>query len=58
MARVDEIGLAGMQQTEVAQKLTLTVPIARFAGDDQRRLEMIPRLVETAEAVVDYPQIA
>jgi hypothetical protein len=44
MACVDEIGLAGVQQTEVAQKLTLTVPIARFAGDDQRRFEVIPRL--------------
>ena len=41
MARVDEIGLAGVQQAEVAQKLTLAAPIPRFAGDDQRRLEVI-----------------
>ena len=58
VARVDEIGLAGMQQAQVAQKLALRMPIPQFTGDDQRGLEVVPRLVEPGQAVVNDSQIA
>ena len=58
VARLIEIGLAGLQQTKVAQNLTFRASISHFAGDHERRIVVIPRFVESAKAVVNHSEVA
>jgi hypothetical protein len=58
MACLVESALAGVQQAQVAQKLTFRAPIPQVARDDQRRLKVLPGLVELGQAVVDHSEVA
>src|SRR5450631_1029688 len=58
MARVIELGPMGVQQADVAQKLTFSASIPHRARDGQRSLEVILGLVEASQAVVDHSEVA
>ena len=57
-ARVIEIRPMGVQQAEIAQKLTFAASIPHRARDGQRRLEVIPGLVEPSQALVGHSEVA
>jgi hypothetical protein len=58
MACLVESALAGVQQAQVAQKLAFRAPMPKVARDDQRRLKVIPGLVELDQAVVNHSEVA
>src|SRR5205085_11040418 len=57
-ACIIESPLMGVQQADVAQKLSFSASIPDRARDGQRRLEVIRGLVEASEAVVGHPEVA
>ena len=58
VARLLKIGLAGVQQAEVAQNLAFREPISQIVGDDERRIVVIPSLVDSGKALVNHSKIA
>lgn len=48
----------GVQQAQASRELAFTVSMARFAGNGQCGLEVLPDLVEPGQAVVDHSEVA